>query len=98
MPHRTHRKDANQAEMVKALRGVGVAVCIIESSMDLLTGYRGVLRILEIKDGAKVASQRRLRPSQKKFLEDFAGCPVFKVESMQEAFAVHGIRITSNGG
>lgn len=91
MLRRASRKDANQSRIVKALRDVGVKVYILNEPVDLLTGHKGVLRALEIKDGERVPSQKKLKPSQEKFMADFTGCPVFKVESIFEALSVHGI-------
>ncbi len=93
MLRRASRKDANQSLIVKALRRVGVKVYVLNEPMDLLTGFGGVLRVVEIKDGARVPSQRRLKPSQEKFMSEFADCPVFKVETIGEALAAHGIEI-----
>lgn len=87
------RKDANQTRIVKALRDVGVKVYVLNEPMDLLTGFRGVLRVIEVKDGNRFASQRRLKPSQEKFMTEFEGCPVFKVENVFEALKCHGIEV-----
>lgn len=93
MLRRASRKDANQGRIVKALRDAGVKVHILNEPVDLLTGFQGTLRLLEVKDGDKFLSQRKLKPSQQKFMADFIGCPVFKVETIGEAFAVHGIEV-----
>jgi hypothetical protein len=52
-----------------------------------------VLSLLELKDGAKKPSERKLRPGQQKFAEKFAGCPVYKVESLKHAYEVLGIKV-----
>lgn len=88
---RASRKDANQSRIVKVLRDVGVKVYILNEPVDLLTGFQGVLRAIEIKDGARIPSQRKLKPSQEKFMAEFQGCPIFKVENALEALAAHGI-------
>ncbi len=50
MPHRT---DANQAEIMAALRAVGASVCDLHevgsNVPDLLVGYRGCNWLLEVK-------------------------------------------------
>lgn len=87
------RKDANAKEIVDHLRAIGVKVFILNDPDigDLLTGYRGVLRILEIKDGAKPPSRRKLRPGQKNFHEEWRDFPIFKVENCDEALKAHQI-------
>lgn len=86
-----HRADGNKTLIVKALRGVGVAVHDLDDPMDLLTGFRGVFRVIEIKNGDNPPSKKKLRKSQEKFSADFAGCPIYKVETIGEAMAAHGI-------
>lgn len=90
---RASRKDANQSRIVKALRDLGVSVYILNEPVDLVTGFRGTLRMLEVKDGDRVPSQRKLKPSQVKFMTEFAGCPVFKVENIYEALRIHGFDV-----
>ena len=61
---RAAKIDANQTEIVKALRQVGASVQSLASTgkgcPDLLVGFRGVNWLLEIKDGQKVKSARKL--------------------------------------
>lgn len=90
---RASRKDANQTRIVKALRDVGVKVYILNEPVDLLTGFQGTLRAIEVKDGERIPSQRKLKPSQEKFMAEFQGCPVYKVENVFEALAAHGVEI-----
>ena len=52
---------------------------------DLVVGYRGVLYLLEVKDGNKPPSKRRLTPDEQKFFNDWAGYPVHVVNSTEEA-------------
>lgn len=40
---------------------------------DLLVGYRGVNLLVEVKDGSRVPSERRLRPSQVAFRDQWRG-------------------------
>lgn len=88
-----HRSDANQSLIVSALRKAGVKVEIIGEPLDLLTGYKGVLRLIEVKDGDRPASERKLRQRQKDFMRVWEEFPVYKVETIQEAFAAHGIEV-----
>jgi hypothetical protein len=41
--------DANQDEIVRALRRVGATVEVIEQPLDLLVGFRGFNYLLEVK-------------------------------------------------
>lgn len=91
------RKDANQSEIVKGLRIVGVKVYVLNNPdiPDLLTGFRGKLRLIEIKDGAKYPSQRKLRKGQQAFFSEWQDYPICVVSSLAEALEAHGIWLTT---
>lgn len=59
------RVDANQAQIVSALRAAGAYVWIIGLPVDLLVGFNGQTFLVEIKDGPKKALTRL----QQDFLE-----------------------------
>ena len=62
-----HRVDANQSDIVDALRRIGVRIKLTSSApglTDLLCFYRGQTIVAEIKNGAKDASHQRLTPEQ----------------------------------
>lgn len=65
---RAAKIDANQPEIVAALRKIGCTVQILSSvgkgCPDILVGYRGRNFLLEIKDGAKPVSAQKLTPDQ----------------------------------
>ena len=66
MSYRSHnQRDANQPEIVAALRERGAYVVEIEHPLDLLVGYDGAWCLVEVKAGPKA----RIRPSQKAFVE-----------------------------
>lgn len=83
------QSDANQPEIMQALRKVG---CQVESLHrlgkgvpDLLVKTRGGrLLLMEIKDGSKPPSKRTLTVHQKRFHEDWKPCCVV-VSSVEEA-------------
>ena len=85
------RVDANQAQVVSALRAVdGARVWIIGLPVDLLVGYThssGDKRFwfVEVKDGAKVPSARKKTGKQEKFFDDFPGWPVSLVDGPEAA-------------
>jgi len=85
------KRDANHAEIVKALRKSGVMVldlgAVGNGCPDLLVGAQGRLTLIEIKDGDKPPSARALTVDQVKFHREWlaAGLPVFTVESIESA-------------
>ena len=86
---RAARKDANHDEIVSALLQVGADVVDLsqhgDGLLDLLVGFRGVLMLIEIKDGAKPASARRLTEPQQGFLLRMHRYPCYVVKSIDEA-------------
>jgi hypothetical protein len=72
-----HRADANQPDIVKALRQIGCSVAIISNVGggvgDLLVGRNQKTLLLEVKDGSKSPSERALTPGEKKFVESWRG-------------------------
>lgn len=72
--------DANQAEVIKALRRIGAAVYVIGLPVDLLVAHRGVNHLVEIKDGAT----GRLTDQQEKFIAGWPA-PVHVVRTPLEA-------------
>lgn len=88
------RKDANHQEIVEALRQVGAKVkdlAGLPGALDLLVGFRGQLYWFEIKDGRKMPSQRKLTKEEQAVFDEFDGCPVYKVESVDQAYRILGI-------
>ncbi len=80
--------DANQSEIVEAFRRLGCTVeplhAVGRGVPDLLCGYKGVNRLVEIKDGAKVPSARKLTPAQVDWHRDWRG-EVFIAETTGDA-------------
>lgn len=91
---RKPRKDANHSAVVKALEMVGCKVqdlaAVGEGCPDLLIGIPTVraLAFVEIKDGDKCPSERRLTEPQKRWHAQWAGYPVHIVESVSDALAI----------
>ena len=88
---RAAKIDANQTEIRKALRQVGASVQSLASTgkgcPDLLVGFRGVNWLLEIKDGQKVKSARKLTDDQVVWHESWRG-RVYIVESVDQAISL----------
>jgi Holliday junction resolvase len=88
---RAAKRDDNEGEIVAALRKAGAVVRIItqgDGLPDLLVGYQGRTILMEVKDGAKVPSQRRLTVDEQKFFDAWTGGELYKVESVGEALAI----------
>ena len=85
------RIDANQNDIVKALRDKGAYVRIVtqgDGIPDLLVGYKGVTYLLEVKDGDKIPSKRKLTPHEQKFFDEWTGGIVAIVTSVEDALAL----------
>lgn len=93
---RAARVDANQAEIVKAIRKIGAEVThlhtIGKGVADLLVSFRQKWFVLEVKDGAKCASARELTPDEEEWIGK-QRAPVFVVTSPIEAVTfLQGVR------
>ena len=76
---RAAKIDDNQNDIVKKLRCIpGVSVHITSSLgkgfPDIVVGHRGRSHLIEIKDGAKVPSKRKLTPDEQEFKDKWTGC------------------------
>jgi Holliday junction resolvase len=82
------RIDANQEQIVAALRAMGATVRIVTQGNglpDLLVGFRGMTILMEVKDGQKVPSARKLTSAEQKFFDEWSGGIVAIVNSVDEA-------------
>ncbi len=83
------RVDANHGQIVAALRQMGASVFdasrMGRGCPDLLVGFRGETYLVEVKDGEKVKSARKLTPAQVSFREVWRGRPAVTVESVDDA-------------
>lgn len=88
---RAAKRDDNHADIVSALRRTGCLVldlgAVGRGCPDLLIRRRvdGELILIEIKDGSKPPSERKLTPDQVKFHRDW---PVRIVESVEDALNI----------
>ncbi len=87
------RPDANQGAIVKALRRCGATVLDLSSvggdCPDLLVGWRGVDRLLEVKTATGTPSD-----GQADFAATWKGAPVVTVRSEAEALHAIGVSLT----
>lgn len=90
---RAAKVDANQDQVVSALRAAGASVtssaAIGKGFPDVVVGFRGVTYLLEIKDGNKPPSARELTPDQAQWHIEWRGHAVV-VTSVDEALAAIG--------
>jgi hypothetical protein len=89
------KTDGNHTDVVTALRSVGAGVqslaSIGDGCPDLLVAFRGVWYVLEVKDGSKPPSHRKLTAAEEMWLLLFDElAPVFVVNSIDEALEVIG--------
>ena len=88
---RANRIDDNQSIIVEALRKSGAYVRIVTMGHgvpDLLVGYKGYTLLLEVKDGNKSPSQRKLTGAEQKFFNEWTGGILAIVESVEDALAI----------
>lgn len=87
---RAAKVDANQAEIVAALRKIGATVqplhAVGQGCPDLLVGWRGMTSLLEVKDGNKPPSARKLTEDQERWHAEWRG-QVAVVETVEQAIA-----------
>jgi hypothetical protein len=81
------RVDANQDQIVVALRAAGADVWIISLPVDLLVGYKGHTFLVEIKRTAK----SRFTPLQADFFESWSGGTLARVDSPDAALRMIGV-------
>lgn len=72
------RTDSNHAEIIKALRKIpNLSVFstheVGKGFPDIVIGYKGINYLIEIKDGKKPPSARKLTDSEVKFHQDWRG-------------------------
>jgi hypothetical protein len=84
--------DANQKAIVETLRRAGCRVAITsmlgKGHPDLMIGYAGTIVVAELKDGSKPKSERRLTQAEQRWHDEWAGYPVFVIESEAGALAM----------
>lgn len=88
---RAAKVDANQDQVVSALRAAGAVVqslaAIGKGVPDLLVRFRGTLFLLEVKDGSKPPSKQKLTDAQREWHQCW---PVEVVNSPEAALRAVG--------
>ena len=92
---RAAKVDANQEQIVEALRAAGATVqtlaAVGKGVPDLLVGFQGKTVLLEVKDGRKPPSERRLTEDQLKWHGAWRGGPLAVVDGVDAALRVLGV-------
>jgi len=66
-----NRRDANEAEIVKALEAIGCTVFRLDRPVDLLVGYRGYTFCLEVKQRGR--ENRKDQQAQRDWMKGWKG-------------------------
>lgn len=84
------RRDANEKEIVLALRCAGAHVFLLDRPVDLLVGYGGVSHLIEVK----IEEGGRLTTPQRDFIKRWTGKggDVHVVRTVDEALAAIGAK------
>jgi hypothetical protein len=89
---RAPRTDSNHGAIVACFRACGARVLSLaglgDGVPDLLVEKGGRLILVEVKDGKKPPSARKLTPDQEKWHAEWAGAPVYVVEDIEQAVGV----------
>ena len=92
---RAARIDANHEQVVLALRTAGATVQSLAATgkgvPDLLVGFQGKTLLMEIKDGRKAPSERRLTEDQLKWHGAWRGGPLAVVDGPDAALRMLGV-------
>jgi hypothetical protein len=81
------RVDANQDQIVSALRAAGAYVWIIGLPVDLLVGFKNHTFLVEVKDGSK----KRLTALQDDFFQNWTGSTLARIDSPEAALRMIGV-------
>lgn len=96
---RAAKIDANQPEIVNALRRAGATVqslaAVGAGCPDLLVGYANKTALIEVKDGSKVNSAQKLRPMQSDWHGNWTGGMLAVVNDVEGALRVLNVMTTN---
>ena len=92
---RAAKVDANHTQVVMALQAAGATVqslaAVGQGVPDLLVGFQGKTLLMEIKDGQKPPSARRLTEQQLTWHGAWRGGPVAIVDGVDAALRALGV-------
>ena len=85
---RARRTDANHNAIAEAFESLGWSVHRTNGDWDLTVGYGGLTTLVEVKDGKKSKSRRKLTLREQKFHDTWRG-EILIVSSIEDVLAVH---------
>ena len=87
---RAARRDDNEKQIIDALRRCGAYVKSInnDGTFDLLVAYRNRTLLLEVKDGSKPPSARKLTDAEQKFHDEWPNDNLHIVTCVDDALAL----------
>lgn len=92
---RAAKVDANHTQVVTALQAAGATVqslaAVGQGVPDLLVGFQGKTLLMEVKDGQKPPSARRLTEQQITWHGAWRGGPVAIVDGVDAALRALGV-------
>ena len=92
---RAARVDSNHVQVVEALRAAGATVQSLagvgKGVPDLLVGHQGHTLLMEVKDGDKSPSQRKLTEDQLKWHREWRGGALAVVDGPEAALRALGV-------
>lgn len=96
---RAARTDENHAFIRDTLRKAGASVAdtsrLGQGFPDLVAGIRGINYLIEIKDGNKIPSQRKLTADEAKWHDGWRG-QVCVIENVEDALRLIGLTALGN--
>jgi hypothetical protein len=91
---RAAKVDANHGDISKAARGIGATfqslAMVGQGCPDAVIGFREKNYLIEIKDGSKSPSERRLTAAEAEWHRDWRG-HVAIIENVDQLFALLGV-------
>lgn len=91
-PRRAARRDGNEPAIVSALEAAACDVVKISTPCDLIVGRAGRTYLLEVKNPDVPPSQRKLKPEQLLFLNNWRG-QYDVVETVEDALQAVGLAV-----
>ena len=83
---RARKTDANHQAIAEAFRRCGCLVHHTIGDWDLTVSRFGQVLLIEVKDGKKPPSKRRLTPRSQRLIDD--GWPIYRVETIIDVLKV----------
>lgn len=78
-----NKRDANEPEIVEALRKAGCSVVRLDKPVDLLIGYRGVTHLAEVK-----TDKGKLTKAQDDFRKSWQGSYFYILRDVDDALTM----------